>query len=93
MSDNTEGELVAVTELQAGDLVDLEGDLYARCSDECGDLGHTSCLYQYDYVQIGDDYGSAGGATGVDNWWRVFHQNGFFDTPRDYQLKRVGHIY
>lgn len=90
MSDDTKGELVAVTELKAGDLVDLEGDLYARCSDECGEFGHLGCAFEYDYVRIGDGYDSVGQAEG-DDWWRVFYQGGFFDTPRDYQLRRVGH--
>lgn len=83
----TEYELVAVTELEPGDLVDLEGDPFA-------DPGHGvdpehDCPWQFEGAVVGDYYLETPGELETPDCFRLDYQGGACGFPTQHRLPRM----
>ena len=87
-----EFELVAVTELQIGDVVDLEGDRYADPGHGPGEHMDT-CMFQYESAVVGGEDGP--GELESPTCYRLdfvhmagANAQGF---PPEHKVRRIGH--
>lgn len=79
-------ELVPVTGLAVGDLIDLEGDPFA-------DPHHTDpdhlCLHEFEYVLVGDLFGYGPGELETPDCYRLDYEGGACGFPPEHRLARV----